>query len=140
VRGGGSSDCLSLKGARWGKEGGLVHNTGWRKGWGTQRHGRDAWRRGPGADARGQVAATAGRLRRAWVGWRGAWDQRRRGGPDAWVAIGEHGPAQMNSILCELFKNIQTSLNGFDPKADFPCSNNWLGRAGSQPGCGLYEQ
>jgi hypothetical protein len=78
--------------------------------------------------ARGQVAATAGRLRRAWVRWHGAWDQRRRGGPDAWVTIGEHGSAQMNSILCELFKNIQTSLNGFDPKADFPCSNNWLGR------------
>jgi hypothetical protein len=70
--------------------------------------------------ARGQVAATAGRLRRAWVRWHGAWDQRRRGGPDAWVAIGEHGPTQMNSILCELFKNIQTSLNGFDPKAGLP--------------------
>jgi hypothetical protein len=49
VRGGGG-DCRSLKGAQWGKEGGLVHSAGWRKGWGTRRHGRDAWRRGPSAD------------------------------------------------------------------------------------------
>jgi hypothetical protein len=52
VRGGGSSDCLSLKGARWGKEGGpgSQHRVEEGVGGGTRQHGRDAWRRGPGAD------------------------------------------------------------------------------------------
>jgi hypothetical protein len=31
-------------------------------------------------------------------------------------------PAQKNNLLCELFKNIQTSLNWFDSRVDFLCS------------------
>jgi hypothetical protein len=45
--------------------------------------------------ARGRAAATAGRQRWAWVGWYGAWEQGRKGGPGAWATFGEHGPVAL---------------------------------------------
>jgi hypothetical protein len=64
----------------------------------------------------GRAAETAGRQRRARVGWHGAWEQGRRGGPGAWVAVGEHGPVALGwpegtISFVNYSKNIQTSLN-----------------------------
>jgi hypothetical protein len=30
------------------RKAGLVHNAGWKKGWGTRQRGHDMWSRGPG--------------------------------------------------------------------------------------------
>jgi hypothetical protein len=99
-------------------------------------------KRGGGGDPQSLSGATAWTVvgassmratRRSWVVC-GAWDLGRMGGGGdgsgqlgrgrrAWAS--GLGSAQRNSIFCKLFKNIQRSLNQFDPMVDFPCSKNF---------------